>query len=362
MPSKPRKFTPEFKLKMVKLYEGGTSRVDIERKYNLKSDTLRLWIKNYQTTGSVKSKAKVEEVLVELCKENHNYEEYQALSLLTYDEAVKFLLEKYGPGFDDYYRENSYSKFMNGEIKSIAKGKFARTREGLYCHHIDEDKMENLSNIDFIKSYNVPYSYQKKDRLVYCDLIEHCILHGLIAKESDNEWGLNGLEAYLIPMVEEWYIEGRIPKPNWMKNCYNKSFLTPENAKNILVDILNLVNIDYLDRIRQRQIRFENLLRKYKEEVRENLLNSLKPFDYLTETSDRESIVYAMRNLQHGYTCYEQFNENPNVLPNFFNYYSRSEDYKTMNSRMIQFPKEQILQDALDLIDKIDWESVRLNK
>lgn len=345
----------DFKLKVVGMYEEGVSCTDIEKKYNLDSSILNQWIKKYKTTGSF-NHADTEMILGE------TFKEYQALCLLTYDEAVEFLLEKYGPALDDYYREKSYYRYMNNEIKTITKGKFSRTNEGLYCHHIDENKIKNISDKEFIKHFGIPYAYQKKDRLVYCDLIEHCILHGLIAKESDNELGVDGLEIYLIPIVEEWYINEYIPKPNWMKNCYNKAFLTPENAESILVDILNLINVDYLERIKQEQILFENRLKEYEKGVKENLLASLKTFENLNEKSDRKSIVCAMRNLQHGYTCYENFNKNPNELPNFSQRYRVSEDYKTINSRMIQFSKEQILQDALELIDRINSKEIDLKK
>lgn len=30
--------------------------------------------------------------------------------------------------------------FLNGEIKSIIKGKYIRVGEGLYCYYISEDK------------------------------------------------------------------------------------------------------------------------------------------------------------------------------------------------------------------------------
>src|SRR5690625_6454906 len=85
----------------------------------------------------------------------------------TYDKTIDLLLQKYGPAQDDYFREKSYQKFMNGEIKSISKGKISRTNEGLYCHHIDEIKELNIANPLFIKRKNIPFEYQKKDRLVY---------------------------------------------------------------------------------------------------------------------------------------------------------------------------------------------------
>ena len=63
----------------------------------------------------------------------NRYNEYLDLQSKTYAEAVDFLLQKYGPAQDDYFREKSYQRFMNREIKSISKGKISRTHEGLYC-------------------------------------------------------------------------------------------------------------------------------------------------------------------------------------------------------------------------------------
>jgi len=164
-------------------------------------------------------------------------EEYIHLLHLNYEEAVSYLLEKYGPASDDYFRENSYKKFMNGVIKSITKGKTSRTSEGLYCHHIEENKYLKMADFNFIKNQNIPYSAQTKDRLVYCDLIEHAMLHAIIARETDHMYGKPGLDAYLMPLIEEWYILERKPFVKWQLNCYEKAYVSPSEA-NELLDIL----------------------------------------------------------------------------------------------------------------------------
>src|SRR5699024_2509347 len=99
-----------------------------------------------------------------------DYKEYQDLLLKNYDEAVDFLLQKYGSAQDNYFKEKSYKRFMNEEIKGIGKGNISRTREGLYCHHIYENIMHKISDPVFIREYKIPFEYQKKERLVYCDL------------------------------------------------------------------------------------------------------------------------------------------------------------------------------------------------
>ena len=35
---------------------------------------------------------------------------------------------------DDYYREKSYERFLNNEIKHITKGKYSRTNDGVFCN------------------------------------------------------------------------------------------------------------------------------------------------------------------------------------------------------------------------------------
>lgn len=85
---------------------------------------------------------------------------------MTYEELQKYLKEKYGGAVCDY--------FATPECRSKSK-KISRTKEGLYCHHIDEDKGVNLANSEHAKIQ--PFEWQRKDRLVYCNILEHLILH-----------------------------------------------------------------------------------------------------------------------------------------------------------------------------------------
>lgn len=172
--------------------------------------------------------------VVELDNHSDKLNGYLLLLGLTYSEAVKYLLAKYGPATNDYFNEKSYSRFLRGEIKSITRKKYQRTFEGLYCHHIDENKFENLSNFDYIKKYRYPFFYHKKERLVYCDLFEHLILHTLIAKETNTEFGLSGYVVFLFPTACEWYIDEKEPKPEWMKICKERSYLNPRETKILL--------------------------------------------------------------------------------------------------------------------------------
>lgn len=209
------------------------------------------------------------------------YNGYLELLSKNYDESVVFLLQKYGPAQDDYYREKSYDRFLNKEIKSISRGKYRRSIEGLYCHHIAENKYSNLSNSSYIFKYKYPFSLQKKEQLVYCDLFEHLILHALIAKETDGDFGIPGYVTYLYPMILEWYIGGVKPQIRaWLKKCYERAFLSPNETRNLLIKInlllpekfQNSEEIVYISLEERQQQYLENKMireKEYEKEVAE---------------------------------------------------------------------------------------------
>ena len=89
---------------------------------------------------------------------------------MSYGELQQYLLKKYGGAVYDY--------FHTPECKTKNR-KVTRTKEGLYCHHMDEDKGGSLS--DPLKARMQPFEWQKKERLVYCNILEHLILHIKIA-------------------------------------------------------------------------------------------------------------------------------------------------------------------------------------
>lgn len=175
-----------------------------------------------------------------LYREKYNY--YKKLLNLSYSDAVQSLIEKHGGVVDNYYKEKSYNKFLNGEIKTIAYGKYTKSKEGLYCHHIMENEYENISSKRYIAQYKYPYEYHHKENLVYCDLIEHLILHALITKETNGDRGVQGLVRYIMPIVEEWYIEEYEPEDLWMKLCRERAFLSEDYIEKLLSDIDELLN------------------------------------------------------------------------------------------------------------------------
>ena len=159
----------------------------------------------------------------------------------TYQEAVNVFLNKYGGAVDDYFSEKSYARFKAGEIKAPTKRKISRTSEGLYCHHIDEDKMIMMASPEFIRYMDIPFDYQRKNRLVYCNLIEHGILHLLIASETYGRGyelgclpGVGGYVNFIRPNLIQWLIDGVEPKLPWQIACRNAVFMNKRAAKKMI--------------------------------------------------------------------------------------------------------------------------------
>ncbi|MFD1609575.1 hypothetical protein, partial [Oceanobacillus luteolus] len=212
-------------------------------------------------------------------------EEYLALLSKTYDEAVEYLLKKYGAARDDFFREQSYERFLKGEIKKITKGKYSRSVEGLECHHIDENKFLNMTNESFIKAQNIAFKYHKKERLVFCDIVEHAILHTIISKETALEFGIPGYQVFLRPKIKDWYVEKIIPKKSkWHIACYHRSYITPEDAYELLE------NMDSILSVEQKRINQEELEEK-------KIMIRKGNFKNLNSDSSRHEIVGALYDL-----------------------------------------------------------------
>lgn len=142
--------------------------------------------------------------------------EYESLLALSYNEVVKYLLKKYGAAKQSYFKDIACT---------IKNPKVTRTNEGLYCHHIDEDKAIMLSNDKF--AANNPYEYQKADRLVYCNLLEHLLLHVKIAENpnpdaNENELpGIGGAINFICKDLNDIY-SGKEFTEDWRKNVAEK--------------------------------------------------------------------------------------------------------------------------------------------
>src|SRR5699024_8861814 len=68
--------------------------------------------------------------------------------------------------------------------------------------------------------------------------------------------------TYLKPMIEDWYIEEIVPRPKWMKKCYRKSFLTPEEAISMLSEMERLIGMNYFNSLEQYYLEKQNRIDK----------------------------------------------------------------------------------------------------
>lgn len=139
--------------------------------------------------------------------------EYNKVEKLTYSEYCDYLQNKYGIGLCDYMRP-SWTK----------NPKISRTKEGLYAHHKYEDHAIMLSKPEF--AMQNPYEWQKKENIVYCNLLEHLYLHILICenpseeKKENEKVGLGGVLNFIVPELNDVY-SGWVSKQAWQNNCHN---------------------------------------------------------------------------------------------------------------------------------------------
>lgn len=160
---------------------------------------------------------------------------YIALAKLSYDQAVAFLLEKYGPVQDNYFKPLSYEHFLAGTSNNISQGNHSRGRDGLYTHHIQELNFPNISNQNAVRAHAYPFAYQEKSQLVYADLTEHMILHAIITAQTGLNDGL-GFGGYIVisNQVKRWYINQISPTKDWQLPAYHHAYLDSNEAVTIV--------------------------------------------------------------------------------------------------------------------------------
>lgn len=137
--------------------------------------------------------------------------EYLSVRDMTYQQYCDFLQNKYGIGVADYFTK---SFNVNPKCK--------RTSEGLIAHHKMEDRAPLLSNKKIAREF--PFEWQEKNNIVYCDYLEHLLLHVLICKYPCNDAsavGIGGIAAYIVPELNDLY-SGWETKQTWRKNCHDK--------------------------------------------------------------------------------------------------------------------------------------------
>ena len=151
--------------------------------------------------------------------------EYQNVYTMNYLQYCDYLQDKYGIGLTDYMTK-SYNK----------NPKCTRTKEGLLAHHKMEDRMIMLSTKEYAEL--CPYEWQQKQNIVYCDYLEHLLLHVLICvyPSKDNigfDVGIGGVVNFLVPELNDLY-SGWETKQAWRSNCHSKV----KNDKDVYLAIL----------------------------------------------------------------------------------------------------------------------------
>lgn len=159
---------------------------------------------------------------------------YESMLKTNYQDIVSALLKKYGSAKHNYFKDTA-CKIKNPLV--------TRTNEGLFCHHIDEDKAIMLCNDKF--AVNNPFEYQKSDRLVYCNLLEHLLLHVKIAENpspdaNENELpGIGGAINFICKDLNDIY-SGKKFSDEWRKNVADK---VKDNFDDYIIILRYLWNI-----------------------------------------------------------------------------------------------------------------------
>ncbi len=139
---------------------------------------------------------------------------------LSYYDLIDYLLKKYG--------EAKYDYFSTPECKSKNQ-KVTRTGEGLFCHHIFEDRGGNLGDVG--KAKRQPYEWQDKSKLVYCNYLEHLLLHLKILvlrqkkrltepKEIYSLFTTGGIFSLCNAINDSFMTEGT--NVSWRKRCFEE--------------------------------------------------------------------------------------------------------------------------------------------
>lgn len=122
-----------------------------------------------------------------------NYQNYLEVKDFKYEQYVEYLINKYGEVPGDYC---SAGFSPNESIKR-------KQSDNLYIHHIREDKVAGLS--DMKVAATAPFEYQQAKNLVYCNLLEHILLHIMIGEQNQG-LGFGGAQI-MIMQANDIYAE-----------------------------------------------------------------------------------------------------------------------------------------------------------
>lgn len=145
---------------------------------------------------------------------------------MTYNDYVNFLKKKYGVVPKDYFYVNRKGEFTK-------TGGISRGKDGLYIHHVYECYFLGLSDptmytLQCLKPDDKLKDAQKAENLVYCNLLEHLILHtkiGLEYHRGSEHVGINFITGDLNRLYElgdQNLIEltYKAPSQRWKQTVY----------------------------------------------------------------------------------------------------------------------------------------------
>ena len=147
--------------------------------------------------------------------------EYNLVKNYSYNEFCEFLINKNGPVIGPYFKDS-----LNKNI-SI-------TKKGYEVHHIFENRALNLSNQ--LYAIQFPFIYQEPSNLLYCDLLEHYLLHIFIVEELDDiQKVTNEIKTLLKANYNNFSKLREKMLSNSMKKTYLKKFVDTQRIRGTLL-------------------------------------------------------------------------------------------------------------------------------
>lgn len=153
-----------------------------------------------------------------------NYQNYLEIKDFKYEQYVEYLINKYGEVPGDYC---SAGFSPNENIKR-------KQSDNLYIHHIREDKVAGLS--DMTVAATAPFEYQQAKNLVYCNLLEHILLHIMIGEQNQG-LGFGGAQK-MIMQANDIYAEENEVLEELKVRCEN-SMAAYSTQEEYIITLLN---------------------------------------------------------------------------------------------------------------------------
>lgn len=188
-----KNFSEEFKIEMNYKHRKAFELKGLTKPEGFVDDRPKLKLYKHSSVSNGNKK----EESYDLSKSKFTIEEYNKIKNYTYLEYCDYLQKKYGIGLSDYMTK-SYNK----------NSKASRTKDGLVAHHKMENHAIMLSKKEIAKIF--PFEWQKAENIVYCNLLEHFLLHILICEFPEDvtgfmDVGIGGVINFIGPELNDLY-------------------------------------------------------------------------------------------------------------------------------------------------------------